>query len=54
MAGSCTPSKAEANCVLLHSKQMTGRKREREGEKEGETCEVNEGMGYLLRKSGGQ
>ena len=60
MAGSCTPSKAGANCVLLHSKQMTGRKREkerereREGEKEGETFEVNEGMGYLLRKSGGQ
>lgn len=45
MAASCTPSKAEANCVLLHSKQMMG---------EGETCEVNEGMGYLLRKSGGQ
>ncbi len=48
MAGSCTPSKAEANCVLLHSKQMTG--------KEGRVTdlEVNEGMGCLLRKSWGQ
>lgn len=46
MAGSCTPSKAEANCVLsTQSKWM--------GERQRETFEVNDGMGYLLRKSGG-
>lgn len=46
MAGSCTPSKAEANCALsTQSKWM--------GERQRETFEVNDGMGYLLRKSGG-
>lgn len=46
MAGSCTSSKAEANCVLsTQSKWM--------GERQRETFEVNDGMGYLLRKSGG-
>lgn len=46
MAGSCTPSKTEANCVLsTQSKWM--------GERQRETFEVNDGMGYLLRKSGG-
>lgn len=46
MAGSYTPSKAEANCVLsTQSKWM--------GERQRETFEVNDGMGYLLRKSGG-
>lgn len=44
-AASCTPSKAEANCVLLLAKQMTGWR---------ETWDVSEGMGYLLRKSGGR
>ena len=40
MAGSCSPSRAEANCVLLLSKQMSGREK---GGTEGETSGVNEG-----------